>query len=102
MNIREFIKLTVEDHNKRLSAMPASQVLLQKVNGIEWPEEFERQGFTPIIVPSRINDNDICEWCKNTFGEDHYVAFYTSTKRTYTFWFDRPQNATLFRIKWSQ
>lgn len=101
MNIREFIELTNKRHNDMLRSMPASEVLLRRTTGIDWETEFRQQGFIPIKYPQRTISNDIFVWCKNTFGDHNYVAFYRSTSATYTFWFDNPHNATLFRIRWS-
>lgn len=100
MTIKEFIKQTVSDYDNTLRSMPASEVLLQRTTGIDWVKVFTRQRFIPITMPNHSVSNDMFEWCSDTFGEDNFIAFYTSTKRTYTFWFDKPQNATLFILKW--
>lgn len=101
MNIKDFINETVDNYNANLRAMPASEVLLRRTTGIDWEKEFRQQGYISIKKHRQKTSDEIIEWCKNTFGEDHYVVFYRSSGAAFTFWFDNPQNATLFRIKWS-
>ena len=100
MNIRNFIKSTVAEYDAKLRSMPASEVLLLRTTGIEWPKEFKRQGYIPVVIHNDAVDTNTFRWCSDTFGEDNFIAFYASTKRIYTFWFDKPQNATLFLLKW--
>lgn len=103
MNIRDFIEITEDNYKRMLRAMPASEVLLHRTTGIDWETEFQNQGYIPISIKKsrRIVSDEVLDWCTNTFGKEHYVAFYRSTRATYTFWFDRSQDATLFLLKWS-
>lgn len=101
MSIKDFIIETEDKYNASLRVMSASEVLLQRTTGIDWEKEFRRQGYVSVKKHRGKVSDEIIDWCKNTFGEDHYVVFYRSSGALFTFWFDKPQNATLFRIKWS-
>lgn len=100
MNIKEFIKFTSDKHNNMLRSLPASEVLLRRTTGIDWEYEFRQQGYVSIKKPRRTTPDEVFDWCKSTFGEDHYVVFYRSTGAAYTFWFDNSHNATMFLLKW--
>lgn len=101
MSIKDFINETEDNYNASLRVMTASEVLLQRTTGIDWEKEFRRQGYASVKKHREKVSDEIIEWCKNTFGEDHYIVFYRSSGSSFTFWFDTPQHATMFRIKWS-
>lgn len=101
MNIREFIESKTVEHNNMLRSMPASEVLLRRTTGIDWETEFQKQGYVSIKKLKRSTPDEIFDWCATMFGKDHYITFYRSSGSSYTFWFDSPQNATMFRIRWS-
>lgn len=65
---------------------------------VTWDQRLKSAGYYSIKIsgPNCIDRwEDIHDWCKEKFGNDHYA--WTGT----VFWFEREQHAVWFALRWS-
>jgi len=60
-----------------------------------WHQRFRAGGYYSAEADLNHPWQDIHEWCRAQFGEDHYT--WTGS----TFWFETEQAAVLFSLRWS-